>query len=82
VICPHCQNTMGFVFGTCIECGFNHLDNRFCWVKVWLDDVNIPHWAIARHAEGARRAPAEPQLRDNEPNKSGRHCPLDGGGDD
>jgi len=35
--CPKCKNEKGFVFGTCIDCGWNHLDDTFHWIKVNID---------------------------------------------
>lgn len=35
--CPVCDNKRGFVFGTCIECGFNYLDASFHYIKVDVD---------------------------------------------
>lgn len=32
--CPICKNTMGFIFGTCIECGYNYLDHTYHTIKV------------------------------------------------
>lgn len=32
--CPHCANRIGFVFGTCTECGWNTLTNTFEWIRV------------------------------------------------
>lgn len=32
--CEHCGNTLGFVFGTCLRCGFNKHDKQFRFIKV------------------------------------------------
>ena len=32
--CPICKNTCGFAFGTCINCGYNHLDNTYHKIEV------------------------------------------------
>ena len=32
--CPKCGNTIGFGFGTCVECGYNYLDNTYRYIKV------------------------------------------------
>lgn len=37
--CPHCKNTKGFVFGACTRCGFNHIKNKFDWVRVYVRDL-------------------------------------------
>lgn len=35
--CPICKNTIGFVCGTCIQCGYNHLSHKFDWIEVNTD---------------------------------------------
>jgi hypothetical protein len=37
--CPHCQNTFGFVFGTCTDCGFNYITEEFTHVRVYVKDL-------------------------------------------
>lgn len=32
--CPICKNTRGFACGTCIECGYNYLDNTYHFIEV------------------------------------------------
>ena len=32
--CPICKNKYGFVCGTCIDCGYNHIDHEFEFIKV------------------------------------------------
>ena len=32
--CPVCKNTRGFVCGTCVQCGYNYLDNTFHFIEV------------------------------------------------
>lgn len=32
--CPVCGNTVGFAFGTCVRCGYNHEDNTYHFIKV------------------------------------------------
>ena len=32
--CEHCGNTLGFVFGTCLRCGFNKHDKQFRFINV------------------------------------------------
>lgn len=45
--CPHCKNTMGFSFGTCVECGFNYLDNQFHRISVSVDDLcSLPAYML------------------------------------
>lgn len=37
--CPHCKNTVGFIFGTCSQCGYNYLSMQFEIIKVRVDDL-------------------------------------------
>jgi hypothetical protein len=58
VTCPHCLNIMGFVCGTCIECGFNHLSNKFDWIKVHVEDLPTnpkTHSLIQEYSEFTKR---------------------------
>lgn len=32
--CPKCLNRIGFVFGTCGDCGWNYLDDTYHWIVV------------------------------------------------
>lgn len=32
--CPICKNTMGFVCGTCSECGYNYIDHTYHFIEV------------------------------------------------
>lgn len=32
--CPICDNMIGFAFGTCIDCGYNHIDHTFHFIEV------------------------------------------------
>lgn len=32
--CPVCSNTIGFAFGTCVECGYNYLSEEFSFIEV------------------------------------------------
>lgn len=38
--CPKCGNKLGFAFGTCCQCGFNHISKQYDWIKVWRSDLN------------------------------------------
>lgn len=51
--CPKCNNIMGFVFGTCIECGWNYLSNQWEYIKVRVDDLpeEIQDYFIQKHAK-------------------------------
>jgi predicted ATP-dependent serine protease len=39
IVCTICRNDQGFAFGTCIECGWNYLDNTFHWIEVQAEDL-------------------------------------------
>jgi len=41
--CPKCGNKIGFSFGTCCECGYNHISNKYDWIKVWIADLDRTH---------------------------------------
>lgn len=59
-MCPNCQNKQGFVCGTCIECGFNHSDGKFHWIRVWVEDIHPSHdeaWLIEKHRASTHREP-------------------------
>ena len=32
--CPICKNKYGFVCGTCIDCGYNSIDNEFEFIEI------------------------------------------------
>lgn len=38
--CPKCKNTIGFYFGTCTTCGWNHISNE--WAVIKVDPKRIP----------------------------------------
>ena len=49
--CPNCKNTIGFSFGTCGRCGWNHISNEYDYIKVnvnFLPD-EIRDFLIDRH---------------------------------
>lgn len=37
--CPICKNTVGFALGTCIDCGWNYLDNSFHHIEINTDEL-------------------------------------------
>jgi len=39
--CPKCGNTIGFCFGTCVNCGWNHLDNE--WTSIQVNPNYLPY---------------------------------------
>lgn len=49
--CPKCGNKMGFAMGTCIDCGYNYLDNKYSWIKVRVNQLpnEIRYPLIDRH---------------------------------
>ena len=32
--CPICDNMIGFAFGTCVNCGYNHIYHEYKYIKV------------------------------------------------
>ena len=32
--CPICNNMNGFSFGTCVQCGYNHIDHEYRFIKI------------------------------------------------
>lgn len=54
--CPHCGNKVGFVFGTCIECGFNKQEMKFKFIKVDTRALyDEQRYLIAQHAANTFR---------------------------
>ena len=53
--CPICKNKMGFAVGTCIECGYNHLDHSYHTIEVNADilkhlvDEETFWWLVLEH---------------------------------
>lgn len=37
--CPICKNKIGFAFGTCIECGYNHIKGEFSFINVYVSEL-------------------------------------------
>lgn len=37
--CPVCENTIGFVFGTCVNCGYNHIEKKYKRITVSVEDL-------------------------------------------
>lgn len=55
--CPHCHSQINFAFGTCGSCGYNHLDKRFRWVKVLVEDLDSDDDILVHiHADRTRHA--------------------------
>ena len=48
--CPICKNTMGFVCGTCIRCGYDQLDHKFKYIEVSVDvlEALLPEHVVDR----------------------------------
>ena len=40
--CGMCGNTIGFAFGTCVQCGYNDLDKTFRWIQVQVSSLPQP----------------------------------------
>lgn len=59
--CPVCKNRIGFNCGTCIECGYNYLSNKFDFIKVYVSDLekylpeDICNSLIKEHEKYKRR---------------------------
>lgn len=59
--CPICKNTMGFVCGRCIECGYNYLTDEFEQIKVdvklleELLPLNVVDFLISEHCRWKMR---------------------------
>ena len=55
--CPVCKNKIGFVFGTCCNCGFNSETNQFKNIRVpvelleYLISKENLHFLIKKHLE-------------------------------
>jgi len=53
--CPKCNNTQGFVFGTCIECGWNYNENEYTHITVWAHEARLVmgrdawKWLVDQH---------------------------------
>lgn len=64
--CPHCRNRTGFVFGTCIECGFNYLDQSFHFITAQVCDLPPESAAmlIAIHARRTRDSRQDRSIAD------------------
>ena len=61
MICPICKNTMGFAYGTCIECGYNYIDNTYHKIEVCTDELrkfvpnHIMEYFISEHNKHKKR---------------------------
>ena len=51
--CPKCKNKVGFAFGTCIQCGYNHLDGEYTRIEVDMEVLEryIPPYILSRLIE-------------------------------
>lgn len=38
-VCPKCGNALGFVCGTCIDCGWDRLKNEYAFIRIWAGDL-------------------------------------------
>lgn len=39
MICPMCDNNIGFAFNTCVQCGYNNFLKQFETIKVDVEDL-------------------------------------------
>ena len=39
--CKKCGNKLGFVMGTCVQCGFNEIDNTYRHITVYVEDLPV-----------------------------------------
>lgn len=46
--CPACKNKVGFAFGTCIRCGYNHYDKKYVRIEVDMEVLEryIPPYVL------------------------------------
>jgi predicted ATP-dependent serine protease len=56
-MCEKCGNKIGFAFGTCCECGWNHLDKTYHIIKVNVSDLpdDIKYLLIQKHNKSVQR---------------------------
>lgn len=56
-ICNKCENRVGFVNGTCIKCGWNHLESQCRTIRVDTDYLPLAtrHQLIKMHEERVER---------------------------
>jgi hypothetical protein len=49
--CEKCGNRIGFVFGTCCNCGWNYLDKTWHYIKVNVNDLpmDLRYYLIDKH---------------------------------
>lgn len=53
--CPICDNMIGFSFGTCVNCGYNHIDHEYRYIKVDTEvlkavvPMNVFEFLVAEH---------------------------------
>jgi hypothetical protein len=53
--CPKCKNRTGFAFGTCIQCGYNHIEEKFSRIEVDMEilerllDQDTVDYLVHRH---------------------------------
>lgn len=59
--CPICKNTIGFVCGTCNNCGYNQIDQTYHTIKVnteILEQIVSPEmfdYLVAEHERRYKR---------------------------
>ena len=59
--CPICKNKIGFVCGTCIDCGYNQLNHAYDFIEVSteiLEQIVSPEmfdYLVAEHERFKKR---------------------------
>jgi hypothetical protein len=55
--CPKCKNRVGFAFGTCIQCGYNHLDEEYTRIEVDMEVLEryVPPYILSHLIERHER---------------------------
>lgn len=59
--CPICKNKIGFVCGTCIDCGYNQLDHTYHFIEVSTEILkqivspNMFYYLVAEHERFKKR---------------------------
>lgn len=55
--CPKCSNTIGFVYGTCAECGWNNQSRQWERIEVKVDDLpeEIQEYLVNKHEQNIKR---------------------------
>lgn len=51
-MCESCGNRIGFVFGVCIDCGWNHITKQYFSINVVVDELRPEDrfYLVEKHA--------------------------------